>query len=168
MRDGARLKPLEGNSFFPNDQVARPIEPHTVMHTASGDDPGRETGKVGDQLVTSVPFSITREVLLRGQERFGIFCAPCHGRTGEGNGMIVQRGFQAPPSFHSDRLREAPVGHFFDVITNGYGGMYSYADRVPVDDRWAIVAYIRALQLSQHAPLNDVPSTERQQLESAR
>ena len=166
MRDGGRLQPLEPNSFFPNNQVARPLEPHTVVHSSGPVDAVRETGKVGDQLVTSFPFPITRDVLLRGQDRFTIFCTPCHGRTGEGNGMIVQRGFQAPPSFHSDRLRQAPVGHFFDMITNGYGAMYSYADRV--DDRWAIVAYIRALQLSEHATLDDVPSAERQQLESAR
>ena len=107
-------------------------------------------------------------MLERGQERFDIYCSPCHGRTGEGNGMIVQRGFPAPPSYHIERLRKAPVGHFFDVITQGYGVMYSYAQRVEPEDRWAIAAYIRALQLSQGAQLADLPVAERRQLEEVR
>jgi len=115
-------------------------------------------------LVDNFPSPITREILLRGQERYNIFCSPCHDRVGNGQGMIVQRGFRRPPSFHIDRLREAPVGYFFDVITNGFGAMYDYGDRVPPPDRWAIIAYIRALQLSQHATLADVPLEERQQL----
>jgi mono/diheme cytochrome c family protein len=101
----------------------------------------------------------------RGQQRYNIYCSPCHSRTGDGRGMIVQRGFPPPPSFHDQRLRDAPAGHFFNVITKGYGAMYSYASRIPVDDRWAIVAYIRALQLSQHATIDDVPAKERARLE---
>lgn len=97
------------------------------------------------------PPDVTTALLARGRERFGIFCSPCHGLDGYGDGMVVQRGFPAPPSFHSDRLRASPASHFFDVITRGYGVMYSYAARVPPGDRWAIIAYIRALQLSQHA-----------------
>ena len=96
--------------------------------------------------------------MARGQERFDIYCSPCHGRTGEGDGMVVRRGYRRPPSFHEDRLRDAPVGHFFDVITNGFGAMPDYAAQITAADRWAIVAYIRALQLSEHATLADVPA----------
>jgi hypothetical protein len=109
---------------------------------------------------------IDRELLERGRERFEIFCSPCHDRVGGGNGMVVQRGFRRPSSFHIERLRESPPGYFFDVITNGYGSMSSYATMVPVDDRWAIIAYIRALQLSQNATLDDVPPEERTTLET--
>ena len=116
--------------------------------------------------MTKFPFPITKEVLLRGQERFDIYCAPCHGRTGYGDGMIVRRGFSAPPSYHEARLRKASVGHFFDVITNGFGAMYPYGDRITPEDRWAIIAYIRALQLSQDASLNDVPASKRATLKS--
>ncbi|MDW8167442.1 MAG: cytochrome c [Acidobacteriota bacterium] len=122
------------------------------------------TGKVRGQLAETFPFPITRSILERGRERYDIFCAPCHGRDGYGEGMIVQRGFRQPSSFHTDRLRQAPVGYFFDVITNGFGTMYSYASRIPPEDRWAIVAYIRALQLSQNARLQDVPPAERRRL----
>src|SRR5205085_11750125 len=108
-----------------------------------------------------------KDLLERGRDRFEIYCAVCHGRTGEGNGMIVQRGFPPPPSFHIDRLRQAPIGHLFDVITQGYGIMYSYAERVEPNDRWAISAYIRALQLSRHATLAQVPANERNRLESS-
>jgi mono/diheme cytochrome c family protein len=107
---------------------------------------------------------VTPALLAHGRERFDIFCAPCHGRTGEGDGMIVRRGMPRPPSLHDDRLRAAPDQHFFDVITGGYGAMYAYGARVPAADRWAIVAYIRALQLSQHASLDDLPSGERDRL----
>jgi hypothetical protein len=112
-------------------------------------------------LVTEFPMPITRQILQRGQERYRMFCTPCHGYRGDANGMIVQRGLSRPPSFHIDRLRQAPVGHFFDVITNGFGAMYSYASRIPVHDRWAIISYVRALQLSQGATAQDVPENER-------
>jgi mono/diheme cytochrome c family protein len=121
------------------------------------DDPARE------QAMTRKP-AVTAELLERGHERFGIFCAPCHGAGGDGNGMIVQRGMPRPTSYHSERLRAADDQHFFDVISNGYGAMYSYAARVPPGDRWAIVAYIRALQLSRHASIDDVPPEQRGQL----
>ncbi len=107
--------------------------------------------------VDKFPFAITPEILDRGQERFQIYCSVCHGMTGHGDGMIVRRGFRKPPSYHEQRLREAPVGHFFDVVTNGWGAMPSYASQVPVRDRWAIIAYIRALQLSQ---AGEQPATE--------
>ncbi len=111
------------------------------------------------------PPPVTLALLERGQERFRIYCTPCHSELGDGHGMIVQRGFSAPPSYHIDRLRDAPVQHFYDVITNGYGAMYSFANRVQPADRWAIASYIRALQLSQHASLADVPSDERSKLQ---
>lgn len=115
----------------------------------------------GGAAVTHFPFPVTKQVLLRGEERFNIYCAPCHGMTGDGDGMIVRRGFSQPPTYHQERLRKAPVGHYFDVITNGYGAMYAYASRVSPEDRWAIIAYIRALQLARDAKLSDVPMKER-------
>ncbi len=158
-------KPLEPSDFFQDNHMAsRPLVPHTVARGHLNEDTAFYTGKVGTNLVETFPFPITREVLERGRERFDIYCSPCHGRTGEGNGMIVQRGFPPPPSYHIDRLRKAPVGHFFDVITQGYGIMYSYAERVQPADRWAIAAYIRALQKSRDARLNDVPPQQRAQL----
>ena len=111
---------------------------------------------------------LTPELLARGRERFDAVCSECHDRTGSGNGMVVQRGFPQPPSFHVDRLRNAPIGHFYDVITNGYGVMYSYATRVEPEDRWAIAAYIRALQLSHHANVSDIDPAERTKLEATR
>jgi mono/diheme cytochrome c family protein len=105
---------------------------------------------------------LTLALLQRGQERFRIHCTPCHSELGDGNGMVVQRGFPHPPSYHIDRLREAPTQHFYDVMTNGYGAMYSFASRVAPDDRWAIAGYIRALQLSQHASAGDLPMAQRQ------
>jgi mono/diheme cytochrome c family protein len=159
-------RPLERNDFFQNNRMAsRPLPPHTVARGHLDADDAFFTGKVNGQLVTTFPFPVTHEVLVRGQARFDIYCAPCHGRTGDGDGMIPQRGYPAPPSYHIDRLRDAPVGHFFDVITHGYGVMYSYATRVEPEDRWAIAAYIRALQLSHNATISDVPAQERAQLE---
>lgn len=159
-------RPLQRSAFFrDNDMASRPLPPHTVARGHLDADDAFYTGKVDGKLVTTFPFRITREVLLRGQERFNIYCAPCHGRTGDGRGMIPQRGFPQPPSYHIQRLREAPVGHFFDVITHGYGIMFSYASRVDPRDRWAIAAYIRALQLSQDAKLSDVPSQDQAKLE---
>lgn len=165
MAENPRYDPLEPSSFFADGSSARPLPADTVARGHLRDDSLLFTGKVNNEPVDQFPFPITREVLLRGQERFNIYCAPCHGPTGEGDGMVVQRGFSRPPSYHSDRLRQAPVGHFFDVMTNGFGVMPSYAAQIPVRDRWAIAAYIRALQLSQHATLDDVPPDVRQQLE---
>ncbi len=126
---------------------------------------GEGAATFSSDLVTEMPFPVTADVLARGQQRFNTFCAPCHARTGYGDGMIVRRGFSPPPSLHDERLVNAPVGHFYDVITNGYGRMYSYASRIRPVDRWAIVAYIRALQLSQNATIDDVPEQERQQIQ---
>lgn len=164
MHDQPRLEPLEGSTVFADGRASRPQVPGTIGRGQLRTDAYLYTGKVGSQLVDRLPVALTPQLLARGQERYNIYCAPCHARLGDGNGMIVQRGMRRPPSLHIQRLREAPVGYFFDVMTNGFGTMYSYADRVPVDDRWAIVAYIRALQLSQNATLDDVPAGQRAQL----
>jgi hypothetical protein len=122
------------------------------------------SGKVNDELVTTFPFEITDEIMQRGQERYQIFCTPCHDQIGNGNGLVVQRGLRQPPSFHIERLQNEPVGHFFDVITNGLGSMYGYSSRIKTEDRWAIVAYIRALQLSQNISIDAVSEETRQKL----
>ena len=167
MYDQPRYKPLAKSKLFANESSARPIPEHTVARGQLNVDDFLFTGmRGGSNLVDSFPFPITLDVLKRGRARYDIYCAVCHGATGEGNGMIVQHGFPAPPSYHIERLRHAPTGHFFDVITRGYGVMYSYATRVEPADRWAIAAYIRALQLSQDAGTNDVPATELSRLEA--
>lgn len=163
----ASSKPLEKSEFFQENKMAsRPMVPHTVARGHLNEDEAFYHGKIGTNLVTEFPFPITREILERGRERFDIYCAPCHGRTGDGNGMIVQRGYPPPPSYHIDRLRNAPVGHFYDVITQGYGVMYPYATRVEPRDRWAITAYIRALQLSQNASLTNLSTDEQAKLKA--
>lgn len=169
MFDQPSEKPLEKNAFFRDNQMAsRPLPAHTVARGHLDEDEGFYAGKIGTNLLTTFPLPVTRELLLRGQERFNIYCAPCHGRTGEGNGMVPQRGYPPPPSYHIDRLRQAPVGHFYDVITHGYGVMYPYAARVDPPDRWAIAAYIRVLQTSHDARISDVPAQARAQLESTK
>lgn len=165
MFDQPSHKPLERSEFFDDHMASRPVVPHTVARGQLEDDDAFFTGKTGTNLVDTFPLPITRDVLQRGRERYDVYCAPCHGRAGDGNGVIVQRGFPAPPSYHLDRLRQAPAGHFFDVMTRGYGIMYSYASRVDPADRWAIAAYIRALQLSRDTKLEDLPAAERAQLE---
>ncbi|MGH7966459.1 MAG: c-type cytochrome [Candidatus Binatia bacterium] len=160
MADQPRYDPLEPSTFFADGQSARPLVPGTVARGRLVDEASLFAAKAGEAFVDTFPLPVTGEVLSRGQERYNIFCAPCHSRTGDGDGMIVRRGFRRPPSFHSDRLRESPVGYFFDVITNGFGAMPDYAAQIPVRDRWAVIAYTRALQLSQHATLADVPANE--------
>ena len=167
MQDTPKDKTFRPSRFFDDRLTARPLVAGTVPATGLADDELLYNGTVDGRLATVFPFAITRQVLERGQERFNIFCSPCHGRVGDGGGMIVQRGFRRPPSYHIDRLRKAPVGHFYDVITHGFGSMYDYADRVAPRDRWAIIAYIRALQLSQDATLADVPPGQRPQLTGA-
>ena len=162
-----RYNPYDPSEFFADGQSARlPVE-GTVPRgdLTMGPDELLYTGKVNGQDATAFPFPVTREVLDRGRERFNIYCSPCHGMSGDGDGMIVQRGFRRPPSLHVDRLRNAPPGHYFDVITNGFGVMYPYNYRVPPRDRWAIIAYIRALQLSRQASIDDVPPAERRKLQ---
>lgn len=160
MFEQPKSSPLGPSDFFADGAAARPIPPHTVARNDLAGDEAFYTGMIGTNLVTTFPFAVTRGVLLRGQQCYEIDCVPCHGETGDGNGIVVERGFPAPPSYNIDRLRDAPAGHFFDVMTRGYGVMYSYAARVQPADRWAITAYIRALQLSQHATRADVPTNE--------
>ena len=158
-----RYKPLASTTFFDDGRASRPTIDDTVARGQLRLDPARYTGKENGKDIDYFPIQITRADVARGQERFNIYCSPCHGRLGDGHGMIVSRGLRQPPSYHDDRLRNAPVGHFFDVMTNGYGAMYSYASRVAVDDRWRIVSYIRALQLSQ----NPTPELAQAALNSA-
>ena len=165
MHDAPRYEPLEASTFFANGQASRALVANTVPRGLLREDTHLNEGRVDGQLATTFPMAVTPAVMQRGQERFNVFCSPCHGRTGSGNGMVVQRGFRAPPSYHEDRLRNAPVGYFFDVMTNGFGAMQDYAAQVPVADRWAIAAYIRALQLSQRATLADVPADRRADLD---
>ena len=168
MYNQPKYKPLAQSEFFDDDTSARPLPPHTIPRGHLDEDTAFFTGKNDDgTLAAAFPMPITRELLNRGQERFTIYCSMCHGAEGDGNGMVVQRGYPPPPSYHVDRLRNAPPGYLFSVITNGYGIMYPYASRVEAPDRWAIAAYIRALQLSRHANLDDVPADERVKLEAS-
>jgi hypothetical protein len=172
MYDQPRYKPYHASGFFDDGTSARPLVAATVprrdpRERGNASAEHFDTGKTAGKLAETLPFQLDRAVLARGQERFRIFCTPCHGELGNGRGMIVRRGFNPPPSFHSEELRKEPVGHFFDVMTRGYGTMYSYASRIPVRDRWAIAAYIRALQLSQHARAADLPAADRGRLSGA-
>jgi mono/diheme cytochrome c family protein len=151
--------------FFSDGTNARPIPPHTVQRGDARENEAFYTGLTNEALVAQLPLRLTPDLLTRGRERFDIYCAICHGAIGNGSGQVVQRGFPAPTSLHIDRLRNAPIGHFYDVVTNGYGVMYSYASRLEPKDRWAIAAYIRALQLSQNAKVSELPPNDRQQLE---
>ncbi|HJU26762.1 MAG TPA: cytochrome c [Rhodanobacteraceae bacterium] len=193
MYDQPKDTPLKPGSLFADGNSSRPQVPGTQPH-AGGALAGASSGRNG-KLATapaappvrgvdaqgrplarggaaarpgySNPLPITPQLLARGEERFNVYCAPCHSRAGDGDGMIARRGFPHPPSFHTDALRKAPDSHFYDVITNGYGAMYPYADRVGPRDRWAIVAYIRALQLSQHAPASALGPEDLQRLDAA-
>jgi mono/diheme cytochrome c family protein len=167
MHDQPKYKPFRESDFFADHRSARPLVPGTVARGSLREDTVYFTGKVGNDFVSEIPVKVTPELLARGQERFQIFCTPCHGRTGRGDGMIVQRGFKAPSSYHVERLRAMPIGYFYDVITNGYGAMADYAAQVPPADRWAIAAYIRTLQYSQYAPADDVPADKRALLEQS-
>jgi mono/diheme cytochrome c family protein len=161
MQDAPRYDPYEASTFFKDGRASRHLEVGVVARGQLHDDPGYLTGKTADGWATDLPFPVTTAVLDRGEQRYDIYCSPCHDRAGTGGGMIVQRGYKAPPSLHEERLRALPVGYFFDVMTNGFGVMPSYAPQIPSDDRWAIAAYVRALQLSQHATPADVPAEER-------
>lgn len=159
--------PLDESKFFADGMASRPLVPGTVARGKLREDVAYYTGAVNGRWVDQIPVPVTKQLLLRGQERFNVFCSPCHGKTGDGKGMIAARGLNLRRpigNYHTDRLRNMPVGHFYDVITNGYGAMYSYASRVEPADRWAIIAYIRALQLSQHASESDANPEEMQKL----
>ena len=157
MHDQPRFKPLQESDFFADLRSARAPVEGTVARGQLHEDSYFYTGKIGANPGDYMPFPVTQEILARGEERFNIYCAPCHSRLGDGNGMVVQRGYRHPPTYHQDRLRKAPLGYFFDVMTNGFGAMPDYSAQIPPRDRWCIVAYIRALQLSQDATMSDVP-----------
>ena len=163
MQDQPKYKPLGKSDFFADGRASRPLIEGTVARDPASlqEDRVFYTGKQGAVFVATLPVPVTRQLLERGQQRFNIYCSPCHDRTGSGEGRVVTRGLRRPPSYHIDRLRQAPPGYFFDVMTNGFGVMPDYRAQIPVADRWAIIAYIRVLQLSQHAALDDVPADAR-------
>jgi mono/diheme cytochrome c family protein len=165
MHDQPKFKPLARNAFYEDHRSARPRVPGTVARGHLREDDALHTGKVNGAAVSQLPVPLTEGLLRRGRERYEAFCAPCHGRTGRGDGMVTQRGFKKPSSYHVDRLREMPVGYYYDVITNGFGAMSDYSAQITVEDRWAVVAYVRALQLSQNARLEDVPADRRAELD---
>jgi mono/diheme cytochrome c family protein len=165
MHDQPKYKPFRPSDFFADGRSARPLVPGTVARGTLREDTAYFTGKVGSGFVNEIPVEVTAELLARGQTEFQVFCSPCHGRTGRGDGMVVRRGFKKPPSYHVDRLRQMPIGYFYDVITNGFGAMSDYAQQVPPADRWAIAAYVRTLQYSQYAPAGDVPADKRPELD---
>ena len=164
MHDQPKYKPQAGSAFFADGRSNRPLLPGTIARGRLGDDVLLETGKENGEFSKVFPFEITADVLERGRSRYGIFCAPCHDDTGSGGGIVVQRGMKQPLSFHIDRLREAGPGYYFDVMTNGFGAMYDYSDRIKTQDRWAIAAYVRVLQRAQSAKLVDVPADKQQTL----
>ena len=166
MHNQPKLKPFAKSEFYPDHRASRPQVEGTVARGQLTDDSAFYTGKVDGQLTSELPVALTPELLAVGRTRFETFCSPCHGRTAAGDGMVVQRGFKKPRSFHEDRLRTIPVGHFFDAMTNGFGAMSDYRAQVSVADRWAIAAYVRALQRSQNARLEDVPADERKALDA--
>ena len=165
MAETGREKPLDQSAFFEDRRLARPLVPGTVARKELKADAAFYTGKVGDALVEPLPVPLTRALLERGRERYEIFCTPCHGRVGTGEGAVTKRGLRPPPSYHIPRLREVPLGYFFDVMTNGFGVMPDYAAQVPPADRWAIAAYIRTLQVSQGIPVADLTAEERAALD---
>jgi len=167
MHDQPKYKPLRESDFFADKRASRPFVAGTVARGTLREDAHFYTGKLeSGAFADRLPMPATDRLVARGRVQFETFCAPCHGRTGAGNGMIVQRGFKRPSSYHIPRLRLMPVGYLFDVITSGFGAMSDYAAQIPVEDRWAIVAYVRALQLSQYAPLESVPEGKRAALEA--
>ena len=158
MHDAPRYEAYEKSEFFGDARSMRPQVTGTVARGQLREDAALFTGKEGAAFVARIPVPMSGQLVQRGRQRYDIYCAPCHGRAGRGDGIVVRRGYRAPSSFHVDRLRGQADGYFYDVITNGFGAMPDYAAQVAVADRWAIVAYIRALQLSQHAPLAALPA----------
>jgi hypothetical protein len=160
MADQPKNRPLSPSEFFSDGRSARPLIESTVARGAVDNDAYNVSKEFA-----GYPLLVDRKLIERGEERYKIFCTPCHGLQGDGNGMIAVRGMKHPPSYHIDRLRQAPNGYFYDVITNGFGSMYSYSERIPPRDRWAIIAYLRALQLSRNAKAADLPSALREKLD---
>lgn len=168
MHRQAKVVPLRESVFFADGGSARPLPEGVVARGFLREDAALYRGMGPDgKFVLDLPVPVTRALLLRGQERFNVFCSPCHGRTGNGQGMIVQRGFKSPSSFHVDRLRNERAGYFFDVMTNGFGQMSRYASQVPPEDRWAIVAWIRTLQASQYMPEEFLAKKDKDALDAA-
>ena len=170
MQDQPKFIPLRANGFYADQRSARDPVPGAVARGQLDDDPYFLTGKHGVVLGNDLPDPLSKEdvgrILARGQNRYNIYCTPCHARAGDGNGMIVQRGYKQPPSFHEQRLRNAPLGHFFDVMSNGFGAMPDYSTQIKTADRWAVAAYIRALQRSQHANDADVSPEDQEKLKA--
>jgi mono/diheme cytochrome c family protein len=166
MHDAPRYEVFEASASFAGGGASRPAPAGTVARGWLREDEALYTGKIDGQPVAAIPFAISHADMLRGQERFAIYCTPCHGQLGDGNGMVVQRGLRQAANFHQDRLRQETIGYFFDVISNGFGAMQGYAEQVPVRDRWLIAAYVRALQYSQNASVNDVPQERRAELDA--
>jgi mono/diheme cytochrome c family protein len=164
MYDQAKYQPNQPSTFFEDGRAMRPPPDNTVAMGSFDPNSAMFTGRVNGELATELPMELTAELLERGQTRFNAYCAPCHGLAGDGNGVIAYRGPLQVPSLHQDRLRTVAIGYYFDVITNGINRMYSYANRIPPEDRWAVAAYVRALQLSQYADVNDLTAEEQQQL----
>jgi|HubBroStandDraft_1064217.scaffolds.fasta_scaffold12770_3 mono/diheme cytochrome c family protein len=158
MQDEPKFFPQRGTTFYADGRSVRPQVANTVARSQGDEDSYFYTGLVNGKEGDGLPIDLTADTMARGQERFNVYCTPCHSRVGNGDGMIVQRGYRPAGDFHTERLRNAPLGHFFAVITNGYGAMPDYAAQVTPQDRWAIAAYIRALQLSQNAKQSDVPA----------
>jgi mono/diheme cytochrome c family protein len=167
MHDAPRYEAYEKSDFFADGRSARPLVEGTVARGHLREDTPASTGKMGTLFVATAPVPVTMDLLRRGQQRYGIYCSPCHGLSGAGDGMVVRRGFRKPTSFHDPRLRTQPDGYLFDVIASGFGAMPDYAAQVPAADRWAVVAYIRALQLSENATVADVPPDRRSELDGA-
>jgi len=170
MHDQAKIRPFRKSAVWKDGSSARPLVPGTVPRGFLREDRAFFAGQGPDgRFLAELPPSVavTKDLLLKGQERFNVFCSPCHGRTGDGQGMIVQRGFKQPSSFHVDRLRAERIGYFFDAMTNGFGQMSSYASQIPPEDRWAIAAYVRVLQLSRNAPASVLADDDRKELETA-
>ena len=167
MHDAPRYEAFEASTTFADNRASRTPPAGTIARGWLREDEALYTGKIAGQAVDQFPFAIGREELARGQQRYNIYCTPCHGRLGDGQGMVVQRGLRQAASYHQDRLRQEKLGYFYDVITNGFGAMQGYAEQIPVRDRWLIVAYVRTLQLSQHASLEDVPADQRGTLDAS-
>ncbi len=166
MHDAPKYEPLEKSAFFTDKRASRPLVEGTIARGNLKEDKLLHAGRDGDAISETFPFPVTEGVVARGRERFNIYCSPCHARTGEGTGMIVQRGYKKPPSFHEERLRVMPPGYFFQVMTNGYLTMPSYSLQVGPEDRWAIAAYVKALQLSRNVNASDLTADERAKVES--
>ena len=164
MHNAPRYKPLAASDFFADGRASRNLPAGTVARGWLRADEALYTGRANGELLAEFPFPITNTEMQRGRDRYNIYCTPCHGILGDGQGMVVQRGLRRAASYHQDRLRDEKVGYFFDVVTNGFGAMQGYAEQIPVRDRWLIVAYVRALQLSQHATMAEVPADRQNDL----